>query len=171
MSVKEQGQEPDDFERRLSRMPLKTPPADWRAEILDAAMKAREAAELAPTKPRPKADASNRSWLEAILRLPLGWAALAAVWAFALSAGNVDRWLNGGSARALVRVSAAQFAQARMERDALGGLNEAGFEFRESLPARSPHEGSPRPRSDRRRRGPTDPFEAWLNRLERSWLS
>ena len=66
--------EPDDFEGRLGRVPLRAVPAQWRSEILRAASGATFAARPVP---RP-------SLAQMLTRLlwpsPRAWAGLAAVW-------------------------------------------------------------------------------------------
>lgn len=71
---------PDELEQKLSRRPLRTLPAAWRAEILSAA---REAEVAVPTL-----RVAHQSWLSSINSQlstllwphPKAWAGLAAVW-------------------------------------------------------------------------------------------
>ncbi len=63
---------PDDFENQLRRHPVRPVPADWRAEVLDAA----RAVPLAPHAPRPAP-----SFLYSLFwPHPAAWAGLAAIW-------------------------------------------------------------------------------------------
>ena len=55
----------NDFERKLHDVPLRTPPCEWRAEIL-AALPANHSAAL--------------NWREWLWPPPAAWVALAAVW-------------------------------------------------------------------------------------------
>jgi len=76
---------PDEFEKKLSRQPLRVVPGEWRAEIL-AAARAHE----------PVCHSSfvvGRSWFAALLwPHPKAWAGLAAVWIaiFALNSSMRD---------------------------------------------------------------------------------
>jgi hypothetical protein len=83
--------EPDQFERRLSRQPLRQVPSDWREEILTTA--GRES--------RVESRAAKRTWSSSLVsRLlsvlwphPVAWAGLAAVWIliFAVDFSTRDR--------------------------------------------------------------------------------
>ena len=65
---------PDDFEKQLQRQPLRRMPAEWRAEILEAADGARtqDASVLTPR--------FVSSWREWLWPCPQAWAGLAALW-------------------------------------------------------------------------------------------
>lgn len=75
----------DDFEQHLARQPLRNLPAEWRAEILDAA---REPAPRGAQSPRPPAPeslfasltAKTARWREWFWPSPAAWGALAACW-------------------------------------------------------------------------------------------
>ena len=75
----------DDFEKRLQRLALRKIPAEWRAEILDAA----RAATPAPRKSEITFRALLSSFLGQLSALlwphPKAWAALAVVWLGILS--------------------------------------------------------------------------------------
>jgi hypothetical protein len=83
--------EPDQFEQRLSRQPLRQVPPEWREEIL--AMASRES--------RVDSQAPNHSWSSSVVcRLssvfwphPVAWAGLAAIWVviFAVKFSTHDR--------------------------------------------------------------------------------
>ena len=59
----------NDFEHQLSQQPLRTPPPEWRAEILVAAA---------------KISTPDWTWRDWMWPSPKAWGALAAVWVFAL---------------------------------------------------------------------------------------
>ena len=65
----------NEFEQRLQRVPLKSPPAEWRAEILAAAERNRRS---------PKGESSwarfGAGWRSLFWPHPQAWAGLAAVW-------------------------------------------------------------------------------------------
>jgi hypothetical protein len=65
---------PDDFENQLQRQPLRAAPAEWRAEILQAARSASP-----PRAPRLAPPASPW-WREWLWPSPQAWAGLAAAW-------------------------------------------------------------------------------------------
>ena len=67
---------PDPFEQKLGRQPLRGVPPDWRAEILAAATAtAAGARQAAPVQPVPM------RWLRELLwPAPAAWAGLAAAW-------------------------------------------------------------------------------------------
>lgn len=71
----------DEFEQQLSRRPLRQAPAEWRREILAAAV---------PASPRPATGSSLLSNVRARLSAifwpcPEAWAGLAAVWILVLA--------------------------------------------------------------------------------------
>ena len=68
---------PDDFESRLQRQPLRRVPHEWRSEILAAA--------LSPSRPAPSAsflETCNLKLATLLWPHPKAWAGLAAVWIF-----------------------------------------------------------------------------------------
>ncbi len=65
----------DDFERRLARQPLRTPPPEWRGEILRNARAA-----ISPVKEREMTPASSW-WRQLLWPCPQAWVGLAAAWA------------------------------------------------------------------------------------------
>jgi len=67
---------PDDFEQRLQRQPLRQIPAEWRSEILDAAI-----SRHSPRATRHSFFSTLNHQLSTILwPHPKAWAGLAAVW-------------------------------------------------------------------------------------------
>ena len=81
---------PDDFEQRLSRQPLRPVPAEWRAEVLArAGSPSLTAATIAASAPKSPARAFEPSTFTSQLRewlwpCPQACAALAAVWVLLL---------------------------------------------------------------------------------------
>jgi hypothetical protein len=65
---------PDDFENQLERQSFRAAPAEWRAEILQAAR-----ASVSPRAPR-LAPPALPWWREWLWPSPQAWAGLAAVW-------------------------------------------------------------------------------------------
>ena len=65
----------NEFEQRLQRVPLKSPPAEWRAEILAAA----EGSQRSP-KCESQWARFNAGWRSLFWPHPQAWAGLAAVW-------------------------------------------------------------------------------------------
>ena len=64
-----------EFEKQLSRQPLRRPPPGWKQEIL----RATEA--VLDVSPSPLAASNSRSsWLEMFWPSPRAWAGLAAIW-------------------------------------------------------------------------------------------
>jgi hypothetical protein len=72
---------PEDFEKQLERQPLRAVPADWRAEILQAA---RESSVPQPSTQKPQ---RNVWWRELFWPCPQAWAGLAAAWVVILTIG------------------------------------------------------------------------------------
>ena len=70
--------DPETFENRLARQPLRNVPAAWRDEILSAAEAARPRVAARPTAER-EADWAV-GWRLRFARFPLAWASLAALW-------------------------------------------------------------------------------------------
>src|SRR5579859_352756 len=71
---------PEDFERHLSRRPLRPPPPEWRAEILGAAQAAANAVEN-PTAPLPvRKPFVVTLWRELFWSCRRVWGGLAAIW-------------------------------------------------------------------------------------------
>jgi hypothetical protein len=74
---------PNKFEHRLQRQPLRKIPAEWRGEILDAARRAQQPSTFSP---QPAS-----WWRELLWPCPQAWAGLAAVWVLILALNSVTR--------------------------------------------------------------------------------
>ena len=66
---------PDDFESQLRRQPRRPVPAEWRAEILEAAQAANARLSALDSRPSPAP-----WWREWLWPCPQAWAGLAALW-------------------------------------------------------------------------------------------
>ena len=88
----------NDFEQKLSRQPLRTPPPEWRAEILGAAQKL-----VVPAW----------TWRDWFWPSPAAWGALAAVWIAVFALGRSETSSTGtapGSGIARASASAPLYA-------------------------------------------------------------
>ena len=136
----------DDFENQLQRQPLRTIPPGWRREILAAARaEARE----------PEQGAHREllaGWRLLLSRIPLAWAAVAALWLGIIGAN----FLMSGPA---ITVVARSSKSAQAEVMTVGNLQRPNSTLLASLlsdtpgtqPINIPPALSPKPRSDRRR--------------------
>src|SRR5260370_41065103 len=70
---------PDEFEQQLQRQPLRSPPEEWRREILEAANAAARARSPACNPP------CEPWWREWLWPSPRAWAGLAAAWVIILA--------------------------------------------------------------------------------------
>jgi hypothetical protein len=127
---------PDDFEKQLQRQPLCMAPADWRAEILQAAQAA------APHASRPTPDAL-RWWREWLWPSPQAWAGLAALWILiaALNATTAPR--SRDMAKQTPKPSLETETTLAAQRRELARLLD---NFTEPMP--TPKAGPPGPRSE-----------------------
>ena len=144
----------EDFEQHLTRTPRRTPPPEWRADILRAA---NEAAGLPQRELRPRTATPTRlGWWEHLwLRFPLPTTGLAAAWIFAALLSASERRMFETPPHGSQAVSSEQIAVARAERKALW----EGFVLADGRPEEEPESSPqhpsppprvhPRPRSDR----------------------
>ena len=72
--------EPNQFERRLSRQPLRSVPRDWRTDILAAARAAQTPVHAVRPAPRPWFAAIRQQVSAFFWPHPKAWAGLAAIW-------------------------------------------------------------------------------------------
>jgi len=68
---------PDDFEKRLQRVPLRKIPSEWRTQILNSAAPSRHPAPVTSLPSTLNSQLSALLWPN-----PKAWAGLAAVWIF-----------------------------------------------------------------------------------------
>ena len=71
---------PDDFEHRLARLPVKEIPGEWRADILSAARAAQPAPHASRLTPHGWLSTLNSQLSTFFWPHPKAWAGLAAVW-------------------------------------------------------------------------------------------
>jgi len=147
----------DDFEQHLTRTPRRTPPPEWRADILRAA---NEAAGLPQNelRRRPPTIPSRMAWWESLwLRFPVPTMGLAAAWIFAALLSASERRMFETPRHGSTAVSSEQIAVARAERQALWQgfvLAEGRSDEERESPIERPSPPPPlhpRPRSDRSR--------------------
>jgi hypothetical protein len=140
----------DDFEQRLQHQPLRQVPAQWREEILVAADVNRRSAAAQPI-PEHRA-ALFTGWRLLLARLPIAWAALAALWVVLI---GVNMALPGPT----VTVAKQNLPSARLSLLAGMDLKRAELELLSDefslatenvQPVKAPAV-PPRPRSERRR--------------------
>jgi hypothetical protein len=77
--------EMDQFERRVSRQPLRQVPSEWRAEILSAAHDAQAPRDSSPAAHRSLASKISDQLSALLWPHPKAWAGLAAVWILILT--------------------------------------------------------------------------------------
>lgn len=140
----------DDFEKQLGRIPRRTAPPAWRAEILTAADSATpKHSSFRETRPSSSTGAmlQLRVWLGGISP---AWRMLAAVWALCLTVNHFTSNPTSGTLAArgeLRRLAPEQIAAARAQRTEL--LLLAGLADPE--PPAPPRLRAPRPHSSLRR--------------------
>jgi len=129
---------PDEFEQQLQRQPLRSPPEEWRREILEAANAAARARSPACNPP------CEPWWREWLWPSPRAWAGLAAAWVIILSLNTARLATPAGVASVSPPPS----------REMIMALSEQRREFAELLgdaqeksPVTKP--APPRPRSER----------------------
>jgi hypothetical protein len=153
---------PDEFEKRLQRQPLRQVPGEWREEILSAARQAslpQHASRITSTlrsaatedghhaHPSPSLLSTLNHQLSTILwPHPAAWAGLAAVWVVILGINLTTRDASQAVAKHASPVSPEVF-MAFQEQERL--LNEL-IGPRETPVAERPKPVLPRPRSERR---------------------
>jgi hypothetical protein len=138
---------PDDFEKRLQRQPLRQIPSEWRAEILQAATSPRPST-LDPLARRSGAKAARPSLLSAILWLqPKAWAALGCVWILIFALHAASR----GNSPMLAQASAPKSANMMITlKDREQTLVELIGNNNSAKDADKPRRLNPPPRSERR---------------------
>lgn len=137
--------EPETFENRLARQPLRRVPAAWRAEILSAAEAARPRVAARPTAER-EADWAV-GWRSLFARFPLAWASLAALWVVLVG-------INLMLPSPFVRLPTPHLGGVAASEVNAPNPSTPPAELRppaKTAPALIPPDAPPRPRSERRR--------------------
>ncbi len=129
---------PDEFEQQLQRQPLRSPPEEWRREILEAANAAARARSPAFSPP------GEPWWREWLWPSPQAWSGLAAAWVIILALNTArpgtPAEIANGSPPPSREMIMALYEQRRE-------LSELLDNAQETAPARKP--APPRPRSER----------------------
>lgn len=145
---------PDDFEKQLQRQPLRPAPAEWRAEILQAATDAvaadvrRRTDEAHTTSQLPDrlltSAATNLAWWrEWLWPAPQAWAGLAAMWIIIAILNTTDGPRAGGMAKQTAEPPSEAETTLATQRRELARLLDNLTE-----PAPAPKAGPPGPRSE-----------------------
>jgi hypothetical protein len=129
---------PDEFEQQLQRQPLRTPPEEWRREILEAANAAARARTPAFSPP------CELWWREWLWPSPRAWAGLAAAWVIILALNTTRLATPVGVASVSPPPSREMIMALSAQRRELAELLG---DAQETSPARKP--APPRPRSER----------------------
>jgi hypothetical protein len=129
---------PDEFEQQLQRQPLRSPPEEWRREILEAANAAARARTPAFSPP------GEPWWREWLWPSPRAWGGLAAAWVIILALNTARLATPAGVASVSPPPSREMImALSAQRRDLAELLGDA----QETSPATKP--APPRPRSER----------------------
>ena len=129
---------PDEFEQQLQRQPLRSPPEEWRREILEAANAAARAGSPAFNPP------GEPWWREWLWPSPRAWAGLAAAWVIILTLNTARLATPAGVANGSLPSSREMImALSEQRRELAELLGDA----QETSPATKP--APPRPRSER----------------------
>ncbi len=129
---------PDEFEQQLQRQPLRSPPEEWRREILEAANAAARAQTPAFNPP------CEPWWREWLWPSPRAWAGLAAAWVIILALNTARLTTPAGVASVSPPPSREMImALSEQRRELAELLGDA----QERSPAAKP--APPRPRSER----------------------
>lgn len=104
----------DDFEQRLARTPMPTPPADMRRDIFEAVRRERAAARQPARVPT---DLAPWRWLarRCAERLSSPWSILGAACAVVLALMSAGAWLDAGRSNGTSVASVSQPRPTRME--------------------------------------------------------
>ena len=143
---------PDDFEKRLQRLPLRQVPSEWRQEILAAARQAslpdHASCITHHAPPSPSLLSTLNHQLSTILwPHPKAWAGLAAVWLAILGINLTTRDASQAVAKHAAPVSPQVFMAFQEQERLLSEL----IGPRDTPVAERPKPRLPRPRSERRK--------------------
>lgn len=137
--------EMEQFERRLSRQPLRQVPGDWRAEILAATRGAQPVPRAARRAPHAWLSTISHQFSALLWPHPKAWAGLAAVWVliFVMNFSMGDAWprLAAKSAPPSAEVIVELKMQQRLFAELVGTYEAPDADRRKIF--------SPKPRSDR----------------------
>src|SRR5258708_8838708 len=128
----------DEFEQHLQRQPLRSPPEEWRREILEAANAAARARTPAFSPP------GEPWWREWLWPSPRAWGGLAAAWVLILSLNTAKLATPPGVASVSPPPSREMIMALSAQRRELAELLD---DAQEKSPATKP--APPRPRSHR----------------------
>lgn len=132
----------DYFEKQLERQSLRQPPAEWRGEILAAAR--------ANIRQEAPADEPGLlvGWRALLARIPVAWAAVAAVWAFILGVNLLISGPDFAAARGNPQPAPDALAIWSLRNAELSLLADQSVD----PPPRPAPPAAPAPRSDHRRK-------------------
>jgi len=140
----------EQFENRLRRQPLRTIPPAWRGEILAAAAPQRRI--IAAPRGAEGPAALVAGWRLLFARLPVAWAALAALW---VGLVGVNLMMPGPIVRMAIQtppsVRWATLATLDFPAAEFDAERDAPVPASEASPAKPPSDIPLRPRSERRR--------------------
>lgn len=136
---------PDEFERSLSRQPLKSIPGEWRTSILAATGSAQRTATPSHATAPGFAAALREYYVSLLWPHPKAWAALAAAWVVILALHLATREASGPSAQPMVRPSREVLAELRAEHKLYAEL----LGTTQTVDADRPRTKGPGPRSGR----------------------
>jgi hypothetical protein len=138
--------QPDDFEKSLSRQPVKQIPGEWRAEILAAASAAAPVARHVASSERGSVFSALAREISALLwPHPKAWAGLAAVWLLIAAVNFSTREGTAAPAIRMVRPSSEVLVELRQQQKFYADL----VGITDTRDADRPQILSPRPRSER----------------------
>jgi hypothetical protein len=132
---------PDDFEKQLQQQPMRSLPAEWRAEILQAAQVA--------SGSRPSALGSRpKSWVHQLFwPCPQAWAGLAAVWLVIFAVNSASTTKTETVAKSALPTSPETIVALMVTKEQKRELAKLIEPF-ESQPAEPPKPTLPQPRSE-----------------------
>jgi hypothetical protein len=136
---------PDDFEKSLSRQPLKAVPAAWREEILAAAAAVGHSQPSPRTPRRSFSGTLSQQLAQLLWPHPKAWAGLAAVWVLILTLNLTLEERPPATTRLAIRPSPEVMVELRQQRKLYAEL----MGMAEAPDADRPRLQFPKPRSER----------------------
>jgi hypothetical protein len=140
-------EEMDQFERRLSRQPLRRVPAEWRAEILVAAHDAKPFQHVTRNTQHGFLSVLHSQLATILWPCPKAWAGLAAIWILILAVDFSDRDRSRGVAENSAPPPPEMMAELKQQQRLLAEL----IGTRESSDADQSKPVAPRPHTERLR--------------------